>query len=111
MGVSAYWHGIHPGYYLSMLTTSPCILAENLMEKGLKSRLNSRYHRFYDFCTWIFRTREFDYMSLGFILLRFDLTLKFWRSVYFCGHLASLFFIILGYILVKFNKPKNKKTD
>jgi hypothetical protein len=108
MFVSAFWHGIHAGYYLSMLTTTPCIIAENLMEKGLKSRLNPRYHKFYDFCTWLFRTREFDYMSIGFILLRFDLTIKYWKSVYFIGHLTSLFFIVLGFILVKLRKSKTK---
>jgi hypothetical protein len=109
MGVSAYWHGIHAGYYLSMLTTSPCIMAENLMEKGLKSRLDVRYHRYYDICTWFFRTRCFDYMSLGFILLRFDLTIRFWKSIYFIGHFVALFFIILGFILVKFKNEKKKK--
>ena len=91
-----------------MLTTSPCILAERLMEKGLKSRLNPRYHKIYDLFTWFFRTREFDYMSIGFILLRFDLTIKFWKSVYFIGHVTSLFFIILGYILVRLKKTKKE---
>lgn len=111
MAVSAYWHGIHAGYYLSMLTTTPCMLAESYMEKGLKRHLNQRYHRIYDICTWFFRTREFDYMSLGFILLRYDLTIRFWKSVYFVGHVASLFFIILGIILIKLQKSKNHKDE
>ncbi|CAF0874634.1 unnamed protein product [Brachionus calyciflorus] len=91
MAVSAYWHGLHPGYYLSMLTTSPCILAENLMNKGLKKKyLNEKFYKVYDFATWFFRIREFDYMSIGFILLSYEETMKFWRSVYFIGHVISL---------------------
>jgi lysophospholipid acyltransferase 7 len=115
MFVSAYWHGIHPGYFLSMLTTTPCIIAENMMKQGLRSRLHERYHKYYDLCTWVFRTREVDYMSMGFILLNFDVTIRFWKSVYFIGHLVSLFFIILGYLLTLTSNEKKsnvvKKVD
>lgn len=112
MAVSAYWHGLHPGYYLSMLTTSPCILAENLMDKGFKRRfLSEKYFKYYNFCTWFFRTRLFDYMSLGFILLSYDATIRFWKSVYFIGHLSCAFFIILGFSLLKFAKNKRKPND
>ena len=107
-------HGLHPGYYLSMLTTTPCIIAENLMDKGFKRRfLSEKYYKVYDVGTWLFRTRLFDYMSLGFILLTYDLTIKFWMSVYFVGHLACLFFIALGYILIKTapRRPKSAPVD
>lgn len=105
-------HGLHPGYYLSMLTTSPCILAESLMEKGFKKRfLKEKHYKYYDFCTWFFRTREFDYMSMGFILLSYDATIRFWKSVFFVGHFVCLFFVILGYVLVKTSKSKNNKTN
>jgi lysophospholipid acyltransferase 7 len=111
MGVSAYWHGLHPGYYMSMLTTSPCILAENLMDKGFKRRfLKEQHYKYYDFCTWIFRTREFDYMSMGFILLGFDATIRFWRSIYFIGHFVCLFFICLGYAFCKFGPKRERKA-
>ena len=103
MAVSAYWHGLHPGYYLSMLTTSPCILAENLMDKGFKRKfVGEKFYKVYNWATWLFRTREFDYMSIGFILLSYDETIKFWKSVYFVGHLMCLFFILLGFFLSKF---------
>lgn len=107
MALSAYWHGIHPGYYLSMLTTSPCIMAEYLMEKGLKFKfIKQRYHFIYNFFAWLFRTREFDYMSIGFILLSFEETIKYWRSVYFIGHFICLFFILFGFILKSISKNK-----
>ncbi len=31
MLVSAFWHGIHPGYYLSFLTIPLCTYAEDLV--------------------------------------------------------------------------------
>jgi lysophospholipid acyltransferase 7 len=94
-----------------MLTTSPGILAEGLMEKGFKQRfLAPSQHKYYNFCTWFFRTRLFDYMSMGFILLSYDATIRFWRSVYFIGHASCVFFIIIGYVLVK-TRPRDSKKD
>ena len=113
MAVSAYWHGLHAGYYLSMLTTSPCILAESLMDRGFKRRfLSERHYKYYNFCTWLFRTREFDYMSMGFILLSYEATMRFWRSVYFVGHIVCLVFICIGFVLCRFapNKQSTKKS-
>ncbi len=111
MVVSAYWHGLHPGYYLSMLTTSPGILAESLMDKGFKKRfLTPGLYKYYDFCSWFCRSRLFDYMSLGFILLSFDATIRFWKSVYFIGHIGCLFFIIVGYFLVQ-TRPRARQQE
>lgn len=33
MFVSAFWHGIHPGYFLSFLTIPFCTTAEDLLFK------------------------------------------------------------------------------
>lgn len=111
MFVSAYWHGLHPGYYMSMLTCTPAIWAETLMDKGLKKRfISPEYFYIYDFCTWFLRCRLFDYMCMGFILLDFDSTIRFWSSVYYIGHVYCVFFIVLGYVLIKLF-PVVKKTE
>jgi lysophospholipid acyltransferase 7 len=110
MFVSAYWHGIHPGYYMGMVSTTPCIVAENVMEAGVRRRLTAHGHwlRVYDACSWFFRTRMFDYMSVGFILRYFHYTWKYWSSVYFIGHLVTLLFYIIGSIAVRM-RPKGTK--
>ena len=36
MGVSAFWHGIHPGYYLSFLTVPPILMAEDAMTAAFR---------------------------------------------------------------------------
>jgi lysophospholipid acyltransferase 7 len=109
MAVSAYWHGLHLGYYLSMLTTTPCVIAENILEKEFKNRyLKPAYFKYYEFFGWLFRTRMFDYMSIGFILLTYDATIKFWTSVYFVGHLTCGVLIGLGFLLRYFNRMTRK---
>ena len=111
MFISAYWHGIHLGYYLGMVTTTPCILAENVMEAGVRRRIppNSRWLRVYDACSWLFRTRMFDYMSIGFILKYFHYTWKYWSSVYFIGHLVTLTLYLIGLFAVRMRGKGKKK--
>jgi len=112
MFISAYWHGIHLGYYMGMVSTTPCILAENVMEAGVRRRIstNSRFLRVYDVCSWFFRTRMFDYMSIGFILKYFTYTWKYWKSVYFVGHIVTLILYIIGLIAVQM-RPKGKRKE
>jgi lysophospholipid acyltransferase 7 len=110
MFVSAYWHGLHPGYYMSMLTCTPGIWAETYMDKGFKQRFMSPKHFYlFDLFTWFCRSRLFDYMSMGFILLDYNTTIRFWSSVYFIGHVHCVVFTILGFLLCQLPKPKAKK--
>ncbi len=110
MCVSAYWHGIHLGYYMGMVSTTPCILAENVMEAGVRRRIpaNSRLIRVYDICSWFFRTRMFDYMSIGFILKYFNHTWRYWKNVYFIGHIVTFTLYIIGIIAIQI-RPKGKR--
>ena len=39
MLVSAFWHGIHSGYYLSLLTCPLYMVVEDLWERRLRRRL------------------------------------------------------------------------
>merc|ERR1712071_451408 len=72
MLVSAFWHGVHSGYYLSMLTVPFILVAEDLAK-----------------VFW------FSYMGVAFSLLAMNLTLNYWTSIYFIGHVA----IVLVYAI------------
>lgn len=41
MLISAFWHGVHSGYYLSMLTVPYILLAEDAIKKKLRPLLVS----------------------------------------------------------------------
>ena len=107
-------HGLHPGYYLAMITTSPCIFAEHLMEKEFKNRfLSPKYHKTYDKCMNVFfRGRQFDFMSVGMIYLTYDATMRYWRSIYFIGHIQCALLILFPMLLklVPKNDRKIKQT-
>jgi lysophospholipid acyltransferase 7 len=110
MTVSAFWHGVHPGYYLSFLTIPPNLIAEEVMaaafrgprdatvadNDGRKQLSSSMRAVLFDWCCWFFKMRSFEYMSMSFMLLGFTATLRYWYSIYFIGHLYVLLFIIIG---------------
>ena len=96
MLVSAYWHGIHAGYYLSFLTIPVCLLTEDLLMSLLHRHSPSpTQKRLVEWFIWFMKMRAFDYMSMGFLLLTLHKTVGYWSSVYFVGHVWSAFFIVV----------------
>ncbi|TFJ97302.1 C-type lectin domain family 12 member B-like [Platysternon megacephalum] len=93
MLISAYWHGLHPGYYLSFLTIPLCLAAEGAMEAGLRGRRGAAPEPDRSWGAWVhwfLKMRAYDYMCMGFVLLELGATLRYWRSVYFCVWRGSL---------------------
>lgn len=99
MLISAFWHGIHPGYYLSFLTIPLCLAAETVMERAVRNRLPPSRTPLFDWVHWFLKMRAFDYMCMGFILLSYEETVRYWRSVYFVMHVVTLGFALLGHAL------------
>ena len=98
MGVSAFWHGVYPGYYLSLLTVPFVVAAEDRFLKTFRINLSSTQQVVFDWCNWFLKMRMFDYMNMAFMLLTMEDTIRFWRSIYFIGHLVTLLFFVLGVV-------------
>ncbi|CAM5173800.1 unnamed protein product [Eretmochelys imbricata] len=101
MLISAYWHGLHPGYYLSFLTIPLCLAAEGALEAGLRGRRGAEPEpepgrSWGAWLHWFLKMRAYDYMCMGFVLLELGPTLHYWRAVYFCVHLGALGLLLLG---------------
>jgi len=106
MTVSAFWHGVHAGYYLSFLTIPPNLIAEDLMVAAFRGS-DGRGTRVFDWLCWFLKMRSFEYMSMSFLLLGFSATLRYWSSVYFIGHISIATFILVGYIC----RPRHRKHE
>ena len=111
MFVSAYWHGIHPGYYLSMLTTVPAMIAEDMMAKAFKNSRAIRQQLIFDYLCWFMRCRIFDYMCMGFLLLTLHDTCRYWGSIYYIGHCWTVAFIIIGYLCAPSKRKTKQQTE
>ncbi|XP_061167600.1 lysophospholipid acyltransferase 7-like [Saccostrea echinata] len=107
MTVSAFWHGIYPGYYLSFLLVPVILLAEDKMRAAFRHGSQTQIECF-DWACWFFKMRGFDYMCMGFLLLRLDYTLTYWRSIYFIGHCVTVLFLVTGILCRKRSKRQNK---
>lgn len=104
MLVSAYWHGIWGGYYLSLLTVPIILIAEDLMIKAFRTEENKVT---FDWLNLLFRMRGFEYLSIAFLVLSGAALWTYWRSIYFIGHIVTFTFIALGL----FFKPTKKKAE
>uniref|UniRef100_G3UAU6 Leukocyte receptor cluster member 4 n=1 Tax=Loxodonta africana TaxID=9785 RepID=G3UAU6_LOXAF len=98
MLMSAYWHGLHPGYYLSFLTIPLCLAAEGRLESALRGQLSPGGQKAWDWVHWFLKMRAYDYMCMGFVLLSLRDTLRYW-AFYFCVHLLALSTLGLGLAL------------
>ncbi|KAM8927431.1 membrane-bound acylglycerophosphatidylinositol O-acyltransferase MBOAT7 [Pelodytes ibericus] len=99
MLISAYWHGIHPGYYLSFLTIPLCLASEGAMEAGMRRHLSDSGKMLFDWIHWFLKMRAYDYMCMGFVLLTFSDTVRYWRSIYFSVHVLAVVLLIAGRVL------------
>lgn len=96
MAVSAYWHGIHPGYYLSFLTVPPTMMVNEMMAERFRVGQSPQQQKIFDWLCWFFKMRLFEYMCMGFLLLSFEATMRYWNSIYFIWHVWLVVMLIVG---------------
>ncbi|XP_074647591.1 membrane-bound acylglycerophosphatidylinositol O-acyltransferase mboat7-like [Tubulanus polymorphus] len=110
MAVSAFWHGVHPGYYLSFLSVPPYLMVESALIKVFREPASERGQKIFDFISCIFRMRVFEYLSVGFLLLTLEDTLNYWSSLRFFMHIymvvCGIFVFAIKFFFVKERKPK-----
>ena len=74
---------------------------EDFYKKLIRTQLSESGKATYDWVNWFVRMRWFDYLGMGFLLLRVDATLAYWSSVFFIGHASLAVSYILGLAAVK----------
>ncbi|KAM3822485.1 lysophospholipid acyltransferase 7-like isoform 2-T2 [Vipera latastei] len=62
MAISAYWHGLRPGYHLSFYTIPLCLAAEGAMEDGLLRHLSPSSRACVNSTHWFLKMRAYDYV-------------------------------------------------
>lgn len=110
MAVSAYWHGIDPGFFGAFLTMPFVMAAEDLLASVVKKRLPSNMHSAYDWVNWFAKMRAFEYMYMAFALLTLTDTFRYWKSTYFWLHVISLIIIAICMFHKSFARTKKKEA-
>ncbi|KAI6189287.1 Lysophospholipid acyltransferase 7 [Aphelenchoides besseyi] len=110
MFVSAFWHGVHPGYFMSFLTIPLCTAAEDILFKHFPADASGSRNRIFDLVWRFIRMRGFEMMACGFLLLTWTDTYRLWKNTYFWLHFLSVAIILLKTAGVFRNNRKHETT-
>ena len=118
--ISAFWHGYHPGYYLTFLGMAWLTYISRNCRKYIRPLFLSRFEKIrilYDIAGWICTHSLLAYNMPAFLLRRLDYSMKFYSTTYYHGHIilliSSLFFLVGGGELLEMMIPDDyvKKKD
>ncbi|XP_037668469.1 lysophospholipid acyltransferase 2 isoform X9 [Choloepus didactylus] len=95
--LSAIWHGVYPGYYLTFLTGVVITLAARAIRKNIRRYFIEppQLKLFYDIITWIVTQIAVSYTVVPFVLLSVKPSFKFYSSWYYCLHIAGVLVLLL----------------
>ena len=107
-GMSAFWHGFYPGYYLFFMSVPLIAFCERLGRAKLTPRFdNGSTWGPYSIVCRIVTSVVCEYMIQPFQLLAYDWSITNWSKYYFSGHIACVVFYILVSTLPT---PKKKEA-
>lgn len=109
MFVSAIWHGVRPGYYLSLLGTPLLLLSEIEMEKAFRKNLSESSQKIYDFIWYFIKMQSVSYMGVAFILLDLNVVIHYWKSIYYIGHIFVILMFVIAFLKNRFTKRMLKR--
>lgn len=105
MFISAFWHGVYPGYYVTFMTVPLMNLSNALLGSFFKPRLSAKQLYYYDWIIWFFLYRTYEYLSVGFIMLKLDIVWTVFKQNYFIGHIIMALICIVLMLM-----PRRKAT-
>ncbi|KAF6104723.1 membrane bound O-acyltransferase domain containing 2 [Phyllostomus discolor] len=95
--LSAIWHGVYPGYYLTFLTGVLMTLAARTVRSNFRHYFTQspRLKLLYDVVTWATTQVAVSYTVVPFVLLSVKPSLTFYSSWYYCLHIAGILVLLL----------------
>lgn len=95
--LSAFWHGVYPGYFFTFITAIPVILAAKKIRNNFRHYfISSRTRKvFYDIITWIVTQLAVCYTVTPFTMLAVKPSFKYYSSMYFHFHILSLLVLLI----------------
>lgn len=86
MTLSAVWHGLEPGYFLCLVTSTAYIVGEEQLEVVATTRRTLKGRVLGLLALWFCKMQSFTYMLAAFLLLDLAPIWRYYRSVHFLGH-------------------------
>ncbi|XP_063298257.1 lysophospholipid acyltransferase 2 [Pelobates fuscus] len=95
--LSAIWHGVYPGYYLTFFTGSLMTMAARNMRNNIRHYFlqSPELKLIYDIITWVATQVAISYTVAPFVLLSVRPSLQFYSSWYYCLHLVCILVLLV----------------
>ncbi|XP_063110500.1 lysophospholipid acyltransferase 2 isoform X1 [Cavia porcellus] len=95
--LSAIWHGVYPGYYLTFLTGVLMTVAARAMRSNFRQCFLEppQLKLCYDVLTWSVTQIAVSYTVVPFVLLSVKPSLTFYSSWYYCLHICAILVLLL----------------
>ncbi|KAM8773945.1 lysophospholipid acyltransferase 2 isoform 2-T2 [Rhynchonycteris naso] len=95
--LSAIWHGVYPGYYLTFLTGVVMTLAARAMRSNFRHYFikSPQLKLLYDIVTWMVTQIAVSYTVVPFVLLSIKPSFTFYSSWYYCLHIIGILVLLL----------------
>ncbi len=106
-GMSAFWHGFYPGYYMFFLTVPALTFCERIGKKKISPRFSPNKWSLYGISTILFTSFAVEYAVIAFQLLAFDWAFAAWKSHMFFGHIGAVVFYLA---VSQLPTPKKKEA-
>ncbi|KAL7065340.1 hypothetical protein AAHC03_05467 [Spirometra sp. Aus1] len=109
--VSAFWHGLYPGYYLMFLTFALFTLAARVWRRKVRSRLPSNRYLFllYHGFTILLTHVSMDYAQAPFHLLSLKSSLLPWIQFLFVPHIVAVLVLSVPPLVSRLRKRRKEQ--
>ncbi len=96
-GMSAFWHGFYPGYYMFFMSIPFVTLCERLGKKKISPYFSPNKWSPYGIVCILTTSLIVEYMVQPFQLLAYGWAITNWKSHYFFGHiLCAIFYVVMS---------------
>ncbi|VVC42300.1 Membrane bound O-acyl transferase, MBOAT [Cinara cedri] len=98
--ISAIWHGLYPGYFISLCSVPFYLFVEDIYDKQFRNYADSAGKRIlWTFLLYIMKMNQFSFWGCMFQLLHINVILKYCHSIYFLPYIL----VITMYVISRFN--------
>lgn len=111
MAVSAYWHGVHAGYYFCILGPIVYLPLEDLYVKVFKNeKASALQQQIVNAMFWILKFFAFSYLGTAFLLKDVDKIWFYYKSVYHFAYVFWAVFYVVCFVLWKQKRSAMKRA-
>ena len=106
MFISAYWHGIAPGYFMGFMCVPMITFTEDLLKKAFKYD----FELVYKVLSQILGRVSFSMTGMAFLLLDFSTVIRVWKAAGFALFVLNFVLCVIAYLKIIVVPPPRREN-